>query len=136
MHSHSHGPSVFFDSLSCSHRLLLTNSFASNVFHSCSLSSSTLVFFLFFSFRTRSCGGGVRSAWTEAAGCRLSAQQQSGGALHEGGQELRPSRGAVQEGPGAGAGHGDKVRVARTSAEVQNRHESLGGGGESAEKKT
>lgn len=56
----------------------------------------------------------MRSARTEAAGCRLSAQQQGGGALHEGGQELRPSRGAVQEGPGAGAGHGDKVRVART----------------------
>lgn len=55
----------------------------------------------------------MRSARTEAAGCRLSAQQQGGGALHEGGQELRPSRGAVQEGPGAGAGHGDKVRVAR-----------------------
>lgn len=55
----------------------------------------------------------MHSAWPEAAGCRLSAQQQGGGALHEGGQELRPSRGAVQEGPGAGAGHGDKVRVAR-----------------------
>lgn len=57
-----------------------------------------------------SCSGGVCSARAETAGSRFSAQQQGSSALHEGGEELRPGRGAVQEGPGARTNHRDKVR--------------------------
>lgn len=56
------------------------------------------------------------SARAEAASGRFSAQQQGGGSFHEGGEELRPGRGAVQEGPGGRADHRDKVRDAHVSA--------------------
>lgn len=48
-------------------------------------------------------------AWTQTASSWFSAQQQDRSTFYEGGEKLPPSRGAVQKGPGAGAGHGDKV---------------------------
>lgn len=60
-----------------------------------------------------SCSGGLCSSRAETASRWLSTQQQDSSALHESGEELRPGRGAVQEGAGAGAGHRDKVRETR-----------------------
>lgn len=66
-----------------------------------------------------SCSGGMCPAWAETASSRLSAKQQDSGALHEGGEELCPGRGAVQEGSGAGADHRDKVRDAHITADIK-----------------
>lgn len=52
-----------------------------------------------------SCCGVLRAVRAEAEGGRLPAQQQDRSALHEGGQELPPGRGALQEGAGPGAAH-------------------------------
>lgn len=63
-----------------------------------------------------SCGGGMCPTWAQAASGWLSAQQQDSSALHEGWQKLPPGGGVLQEGPGAGAGHGDKVSDACVTA--------------------
>lgn len=57
-----------------------------------------------------SCGGGLHAARTQAAYRRPAVQQQGGGTLHEGGEELRARRGALPQGPGAGAAHRKQVR--------------------------
>lgn len=54
--------------------------------------------------------GMLRAVRAEAEGGRVPAQQQDRSAVHEGGQELPPGRGALQEGAGPGAAHRERVR--------------------------
>ena len=87
-------------------------------------------FFVSFVFQTKvcllpnSCSGGVCSARAEATSGWVSAQQQDSGALHEGGEELCPCWGAVQEGPGARADHRVKVRDAHIPVPSPTSHQT------------
>ena len=56
-------------------------------------------------------GGSVRAARIETESCRLSAQQQTGRPVCEGGEGVCSGRGTVPEGPGGGADHREQVRT-------------------------